>query len=423
MRLSRYFFHTLKEIPSEAFVVSHQLMLRAGFIHQTVSGIYSWLPLGLRVLQKIEAIIAKEQDSIGCHRIQMPTIQPASLWIESGRYEAYGKEMLRIKDRHERDLLYGPTHEEVITDIARQYIKSYRDLPQTLYQISWKFRDEIRPRFGVMRGREFLMKDGYSFDLDFEGAKATYERIFNSYLATFSKMGLKAIPVQADSGAIGGNLSHEFQIMAETGESMLYYDPIYDDIQEKTFESLKDLYATTDEKHDAESAPKNLKEARGIEVGHIFYFGKKYSESMGLKVLGSGGEFIMPEMGSYGIGVSRLVAAIIEAHHDAYGMCWPLSVAPFHVGLLNLKPSDPEITRKVDALYQILQSASIEVLYDDRDVRPGIKFSDMDLIGIPYQIIVGIKSGDEHEVKVRSTGERRLMTLDNIIAMINESSS
>lgn len=420
MRLSQFFFHTLKETPAEAQIVSHRLMLRAGFIYQTVSGIYSWLPLGLRVLQKIENIIAQEQDRIECHRILMPTIQPASLWQESGRYHDYGKEMLRMKDRHERDLLYGPTHEEVVTDIVRHYVKSYRQLPQVLYQIHWKFRDEIRPRFGVMRGREFLMKDAYSFDLSYEEARTTYEKMFECYLRTFSRMGLTAIPVRADSGAIGGDLSHEFQILAETGESALYYDAEYDSLTpaQKTFERLQTLYATADEKHDPEAIPaERLKSARGIEVGHIFYFGTKYSKAMGLSVAGPEGHPIVPEMGSYGIGVSRLVGAIIEAHHDEAGMIWPKAVAPFHVALINLKPSDAKVSLYAESLYNQLQAAGLEVLYDDRDERPGVKFADMDLIGIPYHIVVGPKSleSEDLEIKIRSTGEKRMMSLDSFL--------
>ena len=414
MRLSHYFFHTAKETPADAAIISHQLMLRAGLIHQTVSGIYSWLPLGLRILNKIAKIICEEQDRIGCHRVMMPSVQPASLWQESGRYDAYGKEMLRIKDRHERDLLYGPTHEEVITDIMRSFVKSYRDLPQVLYQISTKFRDEIRPRFGVMRGREFVMKDGYSFDLDFEGAKKTYQTIFNSYLTTFARMELNAIPVRADSGAIGGDLSHEFHIMAETGESALYYDPAYDEIPTKTFDSVSHLYAATDEKHDLHNAPSGLKEARGIEIGHIFYFGQKYSQSMGLHVPGPNGQIVIPEMGSYGIGVSRLVAAIIEAHHDKFGICWPFSVAPFHVGLIDLKSS------QADFIYEKLQKAGFDVLYDDRDMRPGMKFADMDLIGLPYQIIVNAESKDTFEIKIRKTNERHQMSLESFMNYLCE---
>ena len=422
MRLSHYFLPALKETPAEAQIVSHRLMLRAGMINQTAAGIYSWLPLGLRVLQKIEAIIAQEQDRIGCHRILMPTLQPASLWKESGRYEAYGKEMLRFKDRHDREMLYGPTNEEVVTDIVRQYIKSYRSLPQTLYQIGWKFRDEIRPRFGVMRGREFLMKDGYSFDLDLEGAKTTYEKIFQSYLTTFRRMGLTAIPVQADSGAIGGNLSHEFQIVAPTGESTIYYDPLYDQLScsDMTLSRLQNLYAAADEKHDSATCPLSLdqiKTARGIEIGHIFYFGTKYSKSMNLTVQGPKGEHIFPEMGSYGIGVSRLAGAIIEASHDDKGIIWPESVSPFHIGLINAKTEDLKLTSVADSFYQTLTQKRWEILYDDRPERIGVKFAHMDLIGLPWQIIIGNKTLEHQtvELRKRKTGESQDLSLESCI--------
>jgi prolyl-tRNA synthetase len=422
MRLSNYFLPTLKEIPAEAQIASHRLMLRAGMINQTTAGIYSWLPLGLKVLQNIERIVAEEQDRIGCHRVLMPTLQPASLWQESGRYDDYGKEMLRIKDRHDRDMLYGPTNEEVITDIMRQYLKSYRQLPQTLYQIGWKFRDEIRPRFGVMRGREFLMKDGYSFDLDYEGAKETYKKIFESYLVIFRRMGLTAIPVRADSGAIGGDLSHEFQIVAPTGESAIYYDESYDSFapQDMTFDKLQNLYAAADEKHDPDNCPipkDRIKTARGIEIGHIFYFGTKYSKAMNLEVAGPNGEPIIPEMGSYGIGVSRLVGAIIEASHDENGIIWPESVAPFQIGLINAKTGDEKLDSLANDFYQKLNNQGIEVLYDDRAERPGVKFSNMDLIGLPWQVIVGNKTAEHGtvEVKNRRMGERNDMSLEECL--------
>ncbi len=427
MRLSHYFLPTLKETPAEAQIASHRLMLRAGLVNQCASGLYSWLPMGQRVLKNIENIIEKEQDVIGCHRVIMPTLQPASLWIESGRYEDYGKEMLRVKDRHDRDLLFGPTNEEVITDVVRQYIKSYRDLPQTLYQITWKFRDEIRPRFGVMRGREFLMKDGYSFDIDYDSARATYKKIFESYIRTFAKMGLAAIPVRADSGAIGGDLSHEFQIMAETGESTIYYDGAYDDLStnEKTFERLQDIYTAADEMHDADNCPvpqDRLKSARGIEVGHIFYFGQKYSKAMNLKVVGPDSQNIIPEMGSYGIGVSRLVGAIIEAHHDDNGIIWPEAIAPFQVGLLQLQLEDEAVVTLSQDIYNQLNQAGVSVLWDDRNERPGAKFANMDLIGLPHQLIIGAKSLQEGKVeyKNRKTNERTLLNVSDIPAWINE---
>lgn len=413
MRLTKYFLPTLKETPAEAQIASHRLMLRAGMINQTTSGIYTWLPLGLRVMEKIEKIICEEQERIGCHKVLMSTVQPAELWRTSGRYEDYGKEMLRFKDRHEREMLYGPTNEEVITDIIHQYVKSYRQVPQVLYQIQWKFRDEVRPRFGVMRGREFLMKDGYSFDIDFASAKKTYERIFESYLRTFARMNLTAIPVRADSGAIGGDMSHEFQIVAPTGESGIYYDAAFDNLtlEQMTLENVGSLYAAADEKHDPATCPlaaDQLKSARGIEIGHIFYFGTKYSEPLGAKVVGPDGQTITLEMGSYGIGVSRLVAAIIEANHDDSGIKWPESVAPFKVGLLNLKMGDKRAETIAESIYHKLSQENVEVLYDDRDERAGTKFADMDLIGLPWQLIVGNRSVEAGtvEVKNRRTGER-----------------
>lgn len=423
MRLSRYFLPLMKETPAEAQIISHRLMHRAGLIHKTSAGIYSWLPLGLRVLEKIERIVREEQDRIGNHHIKMSTIQPADLWIESGRYDAYGKEMLRIKDRHDRDFLYGPTNEEQVTDIVRTHLKSYKDLPLNLYQIQWKFRDEIRPRFGVMRGREFLMKDGYSFDLNFEAAKKTYQEIFYSYLRTFRRMGLTAIPVQADSGAIGGNMSHEFQILAETGESTLYYDKRYEELANSThidYEELTRLYAVESEKHDPSTCPipeDQLMVKKGIEVGHIFYFGTKYSAAMGLKITGPDGKPFHPEMGSYGIGVSRLMGAIIEASHDDKGIIWPEAVAPFKAIIIDLAKSDNATSSMGDQLHTTLQHAGIEVLYDDRDERPGVKFASADLIGIPYQIIIGKKSTESGivEFKHRKTGQVQEVTLDQVI--------
>ncbi|MGV8948739.1 MAG: proline--tRNA ligase [Candidatus Paracaedibacter sp.] len=419
MRLTKYFLPTLKETPAEAQIASHRLMLRAGMINQTTSGIYTWLPLGLRVMEKIEKIICEEQDRIGCHKVLMSTVQPAELWRTSGRYEDYGKEMLRFKDRHEREMLYGPTNEEVITDIIHQYVKSYRQVPQVLYQIQWKFRDEVRPRFGVMRGREFLMKDGYSFDIDFASAKKTYERIFESYLRTFARMNLTAIPVRADSGAIGGDMSHEFQIVAPTGESAIHYDAAFDNLtlEQMTLENVDGLYAAADEKHDPATCPlpaDQLKSARGIEIGHIFYFGTKYSEPLGAKVVGPDGQTITLEMGSYGIGVSRLVAAIIEANHDDQGIKWPESVAPFKVGLLNLKMGDKRAETIAESIYHSLSQKNVEVLYDDRDERAGTKFADMDLIGLPWQLIIGTRSVEAGtvEVKNRRTGEREELPIE-----------
>ncbi|MBX9702070.1 MAG: proline--tRNA ligase, partial [Acetobacteraceae bacterium] len=389
MRLSRAFLPTLKETPAEAQIVSHRLMLRAGMIRQTSAGIYAWLPLGWRALQKVEQIVREEQDAAGAQEILMPTIQTADLWRQSGRYDAYGPEMLRLKDRHERDMLFGPTNEEMVTDIFRSYAKSYRDLPRNLYHIQWKFRDEVRPRFGVMRGREFLMKDAYSFDLDYAGAQTSYRQMFVAYLRTFARMGLKAIPMQADTGPIGGNLSHEFIILAETGESQvfLHRDLLDFDVLSKPVDYAGDLspivdfwtsrYAATDEKHDeaawAQVPADRQVSARGIEVGHIFYFGTKYSAAMGLQVSGPDGKPVAPEMGSYGIGVSRLVGALIEANHDEAGIKWPDAVAPFAAAVINLKVGDATTDALAGAVYAALAP---DAVYDDREDRAGVKFAD-----------------------------------------------
>ena len=435
MRMSHYFLPTLKEDPSEAQIVSHRLMLRAGMIRQSSAGIYSWLPLGLRVLRKVEQIVREEQDAAGCQELLMPTIQPAELWQESGRYDDYGAEMLRIRDRHDRDMLYGPTNEEMITEIVRAHIRSYKDLPKLLYHIQWKFRDEVRPRFGVMRGREFLMKDSYSFDLTYEGARAAYNRMFVAYLRTFARMGLKAIPMAADTGPIGGDLSHEFIILAETGESevfchkdLLDYDVLGEYVDygadlQPVVDRWTSLYAATDEKHDAAEAAKlgeALVNARGIEVGHIFYFGTKYSEAMNAAVTGPDGEQVFPEMGSYGIGVSRLVGGIIEAFHDDNGIVWPEEVAPFGVAVINLKTGDPDCDAVCDDLYAKLQAAGIDPLYEDRDERAGAKFADMDLIGVPWQIVIGprgIKNGVV-EFKNRASGEREEISAEAALARL-----
>jgi prolyl-tRNA synthetase len=420
MRASVYFYPTLKETPQEAQIASHRLMLRSGMITQVTSGIYAWLPLGLRVLKKIAHIVREEQDRAGSLEVLMPTIQPAELWEKSGRYHDYGKEMLRIQDRHEREMLFGPTAEEVITDIFARFIKSYRDLPKRLYNIQWKFRDEIRPRFGVMRGREFLMKDNYSFDLTFEGAKASYQAMLEAYVRTFARMDLTAIPVRAASGAIGGTLSHEFQILAETGESEIFYDEEYQnlDVNTLSLERLQQLYAASDELHDPKNCPvpqERLKTARGIEVGHVFYFGTKYSIPLGAYVMGPDNKQVPVEMGSYGIGVSRLAGAIIEAHHDENGIKWPESVAPFKVGLLNLNIKDQACTQVCEDFYQKLLGADVEVLYDDRDMGPGAKFADMDLIGLPWQVTIGPRSAGSGrcELKNRHTGEKIDLSLED----------
>jgi len=414
MRVSRYFMPVLRDDPAEAEIVSHRLMLRCGMIQQAAAGIYDWLPLGFRVLKKVEQICREEMERAGAIEILMPTIQPASWWKESGRYEAYGKEMLRIRDRHDREMLYGPTNEENVVDIFRRHVKSYRQLPLNLFHIQWKFRDEIRPRFGVMRGREFLMKDAYSFDLDYEGAKRSYENMFVAYLRTFRRMGLVAIPMVAESGPIGGNMSHEFQILASTGESVVYYDAAFEEIDfsvdDIDVKQLTSLYAAVEERHDPQHCPvppERLRRARGIEVGHIFYFGTKYSKPMGATVTGPDGREVYVEMGSYGIGVSRLVGAIIEAHHDEKGIVWPESVAPFKVALIGLRLDDGACRKMADDLYEKMRSAGIEVLYDDTDERPGSKFATMELIGIPWQVVVGPRSVRQGvvELRHRATGE------------------
>src|SRR5512144_2998600 len=424
MRLSRYFLPTLKENPLEAQIVSHRLMLRAGMVRQSSAGIYSWLPFGLRILKNIESIVREEQNAIGCHEMLMPTIQPAELWKESGRYEAYGQEMLRIIDRHERQMLYGPTNEEQITEIIRATVKSYRHLPKLLYHIQWKFRDEIRPRFGVMRGREFLMKDAYSFDFDRAGAIRAYNKMFVSYLRTFQRMGLKAIPMRAETGPIGGDLSHEFVIVTDTGESEIAFHRDFErmnwvgsDIDfEADLQPIVDAftarYAATDQQRDPKTergVGNELVTGRGIEGGQIFYFGTKYSKPMNAVVTGPEGEEAYIEMGSYGIGVSRLVAAIIEASHDEAGIIWPPPVARFAVGMINAKQDEPDCA----ALCEYFQAARgdnrTEALYDARPERPGVKFAEMDLIGLPQQIIVGprgARSG-KVELKSRRTGKRR----------------
>ena len=437
MRLSQYFLPTLKDTPSEAQIASHRLMLRSGMIRQSSSGIYSWLPLGIRVLKKIENIIRKEQNAIGCHEVLMPTIQPADLWQRSGRYDDYGPEMLRMVDRHKRDMLYGPTNEEQITEIFSGSIRSYRELPQMLYHIQWKFRDEVRPRFGVMRGREFLMKDAYSFDIDTVSARRSYNKMFVSYLKTYERLGLKAIPMAADTGPIGGDMSHEFLILAETGESEIacHQDFINMSLINENFDFEDDLqpivdrfttkYAATDEMRNSETERAlgdNLIIARGIEVGHIFNFGTKYSKPMGASVVGPDGKDINVEMGSYGIGVSRLVGAIIESFHDENGIVWPDSVAPFDVGVINLKTGAGDCDKICDNIYNNLIQQGKDTVYDDRDARAGTKFADADLIGIPWQIIIGPRSlkSSVVELKNRKSGERAELSLESALSKIYE---
>ena len=425
MRLSQYFLPVLKENPAEAQIVSHRLMLRAGMIKQSSAGIYSWLPLGYKVLRKVEEIVHQEQQRVGHIPMLMPTLQSADLWKESGRYDAYGPEMLRIRDRQDRDMLYGPTNEEMITDIFRSHVGSYKDLPLTLYHIQWKFRDEIRPRFGVMRGREFLMKDGYNFDLTKEDALHAYNRHLVSYLRTYERMGLQAIPMRADSGPIGGDDTHEFLVLAETGESEVFYDseitdltfgdreidPNDHDACRAVLEEFTSRYARTDETHDPEVFAKVPEErqrsARGIEVGQIFYFGTKYSDAMNAKVQGPDGKQVPVHMGSHGIGVSRLLGAIIEASHDDKGIIWPEGVTPFHAGIVNLKQGDAEADAACDALYNSLKALGLDPLYDDRKGGAGMKFATMDLIGLPWRITVGprgLKNGVV-ELTSRRTGE------------------
>ena len=433
MRLTNYFLPVLKESPSDAEIVSHQLMMRAGMISQSSSGIYSWLPLGLRVLKRIENIVREEQDAAGINEILMPTIQPADLWKESGRYEDYGKEMLRINDRQDREMLYGPTNEEQVTDIFRRTIKSYKELPQLLYHIQWKFRDELRPRFGVMRGREFLMKDAYSFDLDKQQSEISYNKFFVCYLKTFQRLELKAIPMAAETGPIGGDLSHEFIIISKTGESDIYFDNKlleqenelinvnYSKDLSSLVDSYKALYAVSDDKFNQDDFDKNVSnenqtKSKGIEVGHIFSFGTKYSEAMKANVLNKDGKQATVFMGSYGIGISRLVGAIIESSNDEKGIIWPKSVSPYDIGLINLKQKDSDITSISDSVYEKLLSAGFDVLYDDKTDNPGVKFSRMDLIGLPYQVIVGNKSKSDSilEVKNRKTGDISEVNIENI---------
>ncbi|KEO51471.1 proline--tRNA ligase [Thioclava pacifica] len=438
MRLSRYFLPVLKETPAEAQIASHRLMLRAGMIKQQQAGIYSWLPMGYKVLKRIEQIVHEEQIRAGHIPLLMPTLQPATLWQESGRYDAYGPEMLRIKDRHDRDMLYGPTNEEMITDIFRSHVESYKSLPLTLYHIQWKFRDEVRPRFGVMRGREFLMKDGYNFDLTKEDALHAYNRHMVSYLRTYERMGLTAIPMRADSGPIGGDDTHEFLVLADTGESEVFYDAKvpelklgkravdYDNREEVAgiCEEFTTLYARTDETHDEalfnEIPEERRKVGRGIEVGQIFYFGTKYSEPMGATVNTPDQGKVPVHMGSHGIGVSRLVGALIEANHDEKGIIWPEGVTPFHIGIVNLKQGDVSCDSACEALYRAFVEHGLEPLYDDREERAGAKFATMDLIGLPWRITVGPRgiAANKVELTCRRTGESEEMSAEEAVEKV-----
>ena len=435
MRFSRYFLPILKENPAEAQIASHRLMLRSGMIKQSAAGIYSWLPLGLKVLKNVENIVHEEQEKAGHLAMLMPTIQAADLWRESGRYDDYGEEMLRFKDRHDRDMLFTPTAEELITDIFRSHVKSYKDLPMTMYQIQWKFRDERRPRFGVMRGREFYMKDGYNFDLTKKDALHSYNRHLVSYLRTYERMGLQAIPMRADSGPIGGEDTHEFLVLADTGESEVFYDKAvteltfgdrdidFDNVEQcqSIMEEFTDKYARTDETHDEVTfgqIPEERRQiARGIEVGQIFYFGTKYSEALGALVQDADGQINPVHMGSHGIGVSRLVGAIIEANHDAKGIIWPEAVTPFHCGIINLKQGDEEADRACESIYLKLKNSGLDPLYDDREERAGGKFATMDLIGLPWRVTVGprgLKNGVV-ELTNRRTGESENVSIDEAV--------
>jgi prolyl-tRNA synthetase len=439
MRLSKAHLPVLRESPADAQIVSHKLMLRAGLVRQTAAGIYAWLPIGFRVLKKIEQIVREEQDRAGAIEMLMPTIQAADLWRESGRYDAYGPEMLRIKDRHDREMLYGPTNEEMLTALVRDDMKSYRDLPRTLYHIQWKFRDEVRPRFGVMRGREFLMKDAYSFDLDEAGARMSYYTQLLAYLRTFQRMGIRAVPMKAASGPIGGDLSHEFIVLAPTGESEVFYDAAFEAMDwnrdglaygdeaglKALFDEVSGTYAATDETHDearwAELPEDRRRTGRGIEVGHIFYFGDKYSQAMGLKVSGPDGGMVTPMMGSYGVGVSRLVGAIIEASHDDAGIIWPAEVAPWTVGLVTMRGDDAATVAAADDIDAKLTAAGVEVLYDDRDERGGAKLAGMDLIGLPWQLILGPRglAAGTVELKNRRSGEREELSIESALARLS----
>ena len=427
MKYSEFFIPTVKEAPSDAEIISHKLMIKAGMIKQSSSGIYSWLPLGLKVLRKIEQIVREEQDNSGANEMVMPTIQSADLWKKSGRYDDYGKEMLRIKDRSGREMLYGPTNEELITDIFQSYVTSYKELPKNLYHIQWKFRDEVRPRFGVMRGREFLMIDNYSFDLSEEDEKNSYNKMFKAYIKTFLRMGLTPISLRAETGPIGGNLSHEFQILANTGESTLYYDKKLESLNPENLDpnNLQSYYAAVDDQHNENNCPikkEDLKISKGIEVGHIFYFGTKYSDKLNAYVQDQNGKKIPVHMGSYGIGVSRLVGALIEANHDEKGIKWPKSVAPFSLSIVNLMPDDENCNIKALEYYSYFMSKSIDTIYDDRTCSIGKKLSDNDLIGTPFQIIIGKRDliAGVVEFKDRITNKIEKIKIEEVMNLILE---
>ena len=417
MRLSHYFLKPRKDAPSDATLISHKLMIKSSMIKQTTSGIYAWLPLGLKVLKKIEDIIRKFHNLYGCQELLMPTIQSSSIWKKSERYNDYGPEMLKFRDRNKKELLYGPTNEELITEIFKEYINSYKDLPKNLYQIQWKFRDEIRPRYGVMRCREFLMKDNYSFDISKNDAEKSYDNMFKCYLEIFNEIGINVIPVKADPGAMGGDLSHEFHLISKSGDTDIYYDKKIGDINrlntKNSFKLLRNLYSVTKDEYKKKQdldASKLIK-TKGIEIGHIFYFGTKYSDKLDAYVLNEKGEKINVEMGSYGIGISRLVAAIIESSHDEKGIIWPKNISPFNVGLINLNNKNKELIRIADKLYDYLKKNNIDVLYDDTNERPGEKFANIDLIGVPSQIILGENSLKENSVEIKNRKTKKIIKI------------
>ena len=420
MKLSDYFLKPRKDIPSDATLISHKLMIKSSMIKQTTSGIYAWLPLGLKILKKIEHIVRKFHNLYGCQELLMPTIQSSNIWKKSERYNDYGPEMLKFYDRNKKELLYGPTNEELITEIFKEYIKSYKDLPKNLYQIQWKFRDEIRPRYGVMRCREFLMKDNYSFDLTKKDAEKSYDNMFKCYLEIFKEIGIKVIPVKADSGAIGGDLSHEFHLISDSGDTNILYDKKLGDIDKidivNSFNLLRNLYSVTDDEYKKKQdlGENKLIKTKGIEIGHIFYFGTKYSEKLGAYVLDEKGEKNNIEMGSYGIGISRLVAAVIESSHDDKGIIWPKSISPFDIGLINLNIKNKDLTKASDDIYDYLKKNNIDVLYDNSSERPGEKFANMDLIGLPFQIILGEKSLKEKCFELKNRKTNKIIKIKNI---------
>ena len=420
MKLSDYFLKPRKDVPSDATLISHKLMIKSSMIKQTTSGIYAWLPLGLKVLKKIEDIIRKFHNLYGCQELLMPTIQSSNIWKKSERYNDYGPEMLKFHDRNKKELLYGPTNEELITEIFKEYIKSYKDLPKNLYQIQWKFRDEIRPRYGVMRCREFLMKDNYSFDITKKDAEKSYDNMFKCYLEIFKEIGIKVIPVKADPGAIGGDLSHEFHLISDSGDTNILYDKKLGDIDKidivNSFNLLRNLYSVTDDEYKKKQdlGENKLIKTKGIEIGHIFYFGTKYSEKLGAYVLDEKGEKNNIEMGSYGIGISRLVAAVIESSHDDKGIIWPKSISPFDIGLVNLNIKNKDLTKVSEDIYHYLKKNNIDVLYDNSSERPGEKFANMDLIGLPFQIILGEKSLKEKCFELKNRKTNKIIKIKNI---------